>query len=241
MEPDIRYLIDQGKQFFKNQAYRKAETIFLKLIGGQHEFADVCNMLGVIYHQTGQFSKAISFFQRALKINPNYTEALLNLSVLHNDLGEYKAARQLLAKSKKNLERSGDKIDPFVKGKLANKHAEMGDLYRGVGLYERAVREFNTALGLAPHYCDIRYRMAVCLREEGKKQEALKEFQKIIREKPAYIDAQIQIGITLFSQGKKKEARQIWTKLAKINPKHQLVRLYLRLSEEPKQGVKKSK
>lgn len=234
MEADIRYLIDQGKQFFKNQAYRKAEAVFLKLIGSQHEFADICNMLGVIYHQTGQFGKAISYFQKALKINPNYTEALLNLSVLYNDLGEYKQAKALLAKSKKKVEKSGDRIDPFVKGKLANKHAEMGDLYRGVGLYDRAAHEFNTALNMAPHYADIRYRLALCLREEGKKQESLKEFQKIVKEKPDYVDAQVQIGITLYCLGKKKEARGLWAKLAKVNPRHQLVRLYLRLSEEPK-------
>ena len=232
MEPDIRYLIDQGKQFFKNQAYRKAETVFLKLIGSQHEFADICNMLGVIYHQTGQFGKAVSFFQKALKINPNYTEALLNLSVLYNDLGEYKQSKALLAKSKKKVEQSGDRIDPFIKGKLANKHAEMGDLYRGVGLYDRAAHEFNTALTLAPHYADIRYRLALSLREEGKKQEALKEFQKIVKEKPDYVDAHVQIGITFCSLGKKKEARVLWAKMAKANPRHQLVKLYLKLSEE---------
>src|SRR3989338_8909357 len=108
MEPDIRYLIEQGKIFFKNQAYKKAESIFLRLLSNRHEFADICNMLGVIYHQTSQFGKAISYFQKALKINPNYTEALLNLSVLYNDLGDYKQAKALLAKSKIKVEKSGD-------------------------------------------------------------------------------------------------------------------------------------
>jgi len=239
MESDIRYLLEQGKNFFKNQAYKKAESIFEKIIADKREFADVYNMLGVINHQAGEFSRAINYFQKALKINPNYTEAMLNLSVLYNDLGEYKQARALVAKSKKETKKTRDQLDPFLKGKLANKHAEVGDLYRGVGVYDRAVEEFQKALELAPNFYDIRNRLGICLRELGKKKESLKEFQKIAKEKPSYMEAQVQLGVTHYSLGQKKEARQVWNKLAGINPKHELVRMYLKLSEEPKTTARK--
>ncbi len=241
MESDIRFLIEQGKSYFKNQAYLKAETIFNKIIAGKKEFADVYNMLGVINQQGGQFNKAIAYFQRALKINPSYTEAMLNLSVIYNDLGEYKLAKQILAKSKKQTAKKGDKLDPFLRGKLANKHAEVADIYRGVGIYGRAIDEYQHALELAPHFYDIRNRLGICLREEGLKKEALKEFQKIAKEKPTYTEAQIQLGITLYSLSKKKEARQVWLKLIGQNPKHELVRMYLKLSEGQDQPKKKKK
>lgn len=234
METDIRYLIEQGKNFFKNQAYKKAESVFEKIIADKREFADVYNMLGVINHQVGEFNKAISYFQKALKINNNYTEAMLNLSVLYNDLGEYKQARALVARSKKESKKTGNQLDPFLKGKLANKHAEVGDLYRGVGIYEKAVEEYKKALELAPNFYDIRNRLGICLRELGKKKEALKEFQKIAKEKPSYTEAQIQLGVTFYSIGQKKEARNVWNKLAALNPKHELVRMYLKLSDDQK-------
>ncbi len=236
MEPDIRYWIDQGKQFFKTQAYKKAETIFSKIIAGRHEFADVYNMLGIIYHQTGQFSDATQSFRKALAINPNYTEAMLNLSVLYNDLGQYRQARDLVNRFKKKgaAAKNGKGIDPYIKGKLANKHAEVGDMYRGAGLFTQAITEFDKAIELAPTFYDIRNKRGICLREKGDKSEAYKEFQKIVKEKPQYTDAQIQMGITLYTLGKKKEARTVWEKLAKTNPQHQLVRTYLRLSEEQK-------
>src|SRR3990167_11399988 len=101
MEPDIRYWFEQGKEFFKNQAYRRAEGFFLKIIGSKSEFADVYNMLGVLYHQSGRYEDAISSFEKALKINPRYTEAMLTLSVLYNDMGEYKLSKKLLDRSKK--------------------------------------------------------------------------------------------------------------------------------------------
>ncbi len=231
MEPDIRYWITQGKEYFKNQAYKKAESVFLKVLSGKNEFADIYNMLGIIYHQTGQFNDAIAAFKKALSINPRYTEAMINLSVLYNDLGEYKLGRDLLNKFKKEAKKSSSVIDPFVKGKLANKHAEVGDMYRSAGLHKEAVEEFKKALDLAPQFHDIRNKMGICLREEGKKEAALKEFQKIAKEKPQYTEAQIQLGITLHVMGKKKEAKNIWTHLIRTNPHHQLVKTYLRLSE----------
>lgn len=231
MESDIRYLVNQGKIFFKNQAYKKAENIFLKVVSSQHEFADVYNMLGIIHHQAGEFSKAITNFEKAIKINPYYTEALLNLSVLYNDLGEYKQARQLIQRSKKIAQTSRDKIDVFVRSKLANKHAETGDLYRGVGLYAAAIDEYQKALAHASQFHDIRNKLGICLREEGRKQDALKEFHRIAKERPSYVDARIQLGVTYYSLGKKSDALQVWKELAKSHPGHELVRMYLRLSQ----------
>lgn len=232
MESDIRYLIEQGKKFFRAEAYKKAEAVFLKVLAGKKEFADVYNMLGVIYHQTGQFSKAIEYFNQALKINPRYTEALINLSVLYNDLGEYKQAKSLIEKSKKVGKNGKEKLDPFIKGKLANKHAEAGDMYRGVGLFEAASYEYEKALELAPHFSDIRNKLGISLREQGKKKEAIHEFGRIVKENPHFTEAQIQLGVTLFGMGEKQKARKIWLALVKSHPRHELVKMYLRLAED---------
>jgi tetratricopeptide (TPR) repeat protein len=233
MDSDIKYLIDQGKNFLANQAYKKAESIFVKIVSNNKKFADVYNMLGVIYHQTGQFEKAISHFKNALEINPNYTEAMLNLSVLYNDLGEYKLSKKLLNDAQKlNKSSYKDKLAPLVKAKLSNQHADLGDTYRGLGLYPQAITEFKKALELAPHFYDIRNRLGICLREDNKKAQAIKEFQKIVKEKPSYLDAQIQLGVTLFSSGKKLEAAKLWLKLAKAHPENELVNMYLELSAD---------
>lgn len=234
MEPDIRYWVEQGKEFLKNNAFKKAEQVFLKVISAKHEFADVYNMMGVINHQTGQLEDAIGYFKKALSINPRYTEAMLNLSVLYNDVGEYKLAKDLVNKFKKESKKGSDQMDPYLRGKLANKHAEVGDLYRGLGLFAKAAGEYGRALELSPTYYDIRIKLGVSLREQGKKAEALKEFQKIIKEKPSYTEAQIQTGITLYTLGKIKEAKTVWEKLAKTNPGHQMVRTYLRMAESKK-------
>ena len=44
--------------------------------------------------------RIMHIFFMALSINPRYTEAMLNLAVLYNDLGQYAEAKKLYGKLK---------------------------------------------------------------------------------------------------------------------------------------------
>ena len=212
--------------------FDKAQKCFLQLVEKTPYFADVYNMLGVINHSSGQFSDAVVFFEKALKINPKYTEALLNLAVLYNDLGEYKKARKLYAKvQSKSREHKGSKMDPFIRAKLANRHADVGDIYEGIGFYKEAIEEYNKALKLGPNFHDIRCKLATCLREQGKYADAVKEFRKVIKSNPKYHYAQIQLGVTQYAAGKTKEAVKQWNTVLKKVPGHEGAKMYLRLAE----------
>ena len=47
-------------------------------------------------HMKGELRKASAHFEKALEINPRYTEASLNLAITYNDLGEFKKAQEVL-------------------------------------------------------------------------------------------------------------------------------------------------
>jgi tetratricopeptide (TPR) repeat protein len=227
MDNELRTLIEQGKTHFKNQSYKKAETCFKKTLVFKHDFADVYNYMGLIAHEGGHYSEAIRSFEKALKINPRYTEALLNLSILYNDMGEYDRAKRLVKRSRDEARKTPTAIDPFIRSKLANKHADVGDLYWGVGAYVQAVQEYKRALELEERYVDIRTKMAICLRELGKKAEALVELKRGIKDNPEFADAQTQLGITLYSMGKRGDARKIWKAAARRFQNNKTVRMYL--------------
>lgn len=229
---EIRALFSEGKKAFQQHQYEHAQKIFLQLIQKKPYFADVYNMLGVISHNSGQFTDATGYFEKALKINPKYTEALLNLAVLYNDLGEYKKARALYAKvQEKSREHKGSKMDPFIRAKLANRHAEVGDIYEGIGFYKEAIEEYRKALHLGPTFLDIRCKLAVCLREMGKHRDAIEEFKRVLKANPKYHYAGVQLGVTLYASGKTKEAVAQWKKTLKAEPGHEGAKMYLRLAE----------
>ena len=109
-------------------------------------------------------------FEKALAINPNYTDAALNLSVTYNDRGKYKEARDIYSRAIKNSydKRDEEGIDPFARGKLSNMHAELGDAYAEISRFDDAVREYERALGLSPSFVDIRTKLGHVLREMGR-------------------------------------------------------------------------
>ena len=101
MDSSIKRMITVGKEAFNKQDYETAERCIKDVIKKKAVFPDLYNMLGLIYHERGKYGLAHKAFEKALELNPNYTEASLNLSVTYNDLGKYTEAKAGYTKAKK--------------------------------------------------------------------------------------------------------------------------------------------
>ena len=101
MDMEIKRNVTLGRECFENKDYMRAEKYFKEVLKKRPTFADIYNMLGLIYHEQGKYSKALLSFEKSLSLNPHYTEASLNLSVTYNDLGQYKKAKEVYNKAKK--------------------------------------------------------------------------------------------------------------------------------------------
>jgi len=228
----VQYLL--GLESFSKNDYQEAEKHLAAFAQEVAHFADVWQMLGVIYHEQGKFNRAVECFEKALAINPQYTEALLSLAVTYNDLGQYDKAQTLYANAKRGGETAGTKEqaalpDPFVRGKIANMHSELGDVYRSIGLQNEAITEYQKALKLRPDFPDIRTKMAQALHDQGKKEQALKELMEIKRSRPDYLLARINLGVTHYSMGRVDEAIREWKEVLQEDPENKKALMYLRL------------
>ena len=96
MEQLTNELHERATQLFEEGKYSEAEPLLRNIISANPGYADVHNKLGMIFHLKGDFQTGCSIFKRALDINPNYTEASLNLVIAYTDMGEFKKARQVL-------------------------------------------------------------------------------------------------------------------------------------------------
>ena len=63
---------------------------------------------GIAYYETGQYDNAISDFNKALEINPNYAEAYYNRGIINLRKQEYDKALDDLEKAQS----LGFKVDP---------------------------------------------------------------------------------------------------------------------------------
>lgn len=229
MEEALRQALTLGRGFYHTKEYSKAEPYLLKVAEEESSFADVHNMLGVIYHDRGQFEKAQRFFEEAVKLNPKYTEAALNLAVTYNDQGKYMEAKEVYRAALSTAASTQSDLDPFVAGKVANMYAEIGDVYASCGAFRDAIAEYQRALSLRSSFVDIRLKLANAYRDLGDRDSALREFNTALEQNPEFVPALLHRGITRYAAGDIEAAiADLETVLAQ-EPEHARAKLYLEM------------
>ncbi|MBN2362130.1 MAG: tetratricopeptide repeat protein [Deltaproteobacteria bacterium] len=227
MEDALRQALTLGRGFYSNKEYAKAEPYLAKVAAEETGFADVHNMLGVIYHDRGQFEKAQRCFEKAVQINPNYTEAALNLAVTYNDQGKYLEAKEVYRGALHAVAQSQCVLDPFVAGKISNMYAEIGDVYVSCGAFREALTEYQRALTLRPTFVDIRLKLANAYRDLGDRPSALREFDACLAQSPDFVPALLHRGITRYAMNDIDGAVADLERVLQIEPAHARAQLYL--------------
>lgn len=104
------------------------------------QFAPLHLVLGAIFQAKGLKTESLSSYDKALELNPNYVEALINSGVLLRDIGNHKAA----------LERFNHVLtfDPDNMSALVN----CGIILTEFKESEMAIRMFKHLIELSPNY-----------------------------------------------------------------------------------------
>jgi len=236
-KPDFEQLHETyllARKLYEKENYPEAEKLLEKLASEEPFYADVFNKLGVIYHQRGAFGRAAKAFEKALELNPLYTEAALNLAVTYNNLGKYEKASAAFQNAAHFTESGTGALDPFIRGKLANQHADLGDIYFDLGLMSEAIEEYRKAVHLGPKFADLRTKLAVALREKGDFDSALGEFQEALKVNPKFVPAYLHLGVTYYMRGLIDLAERVWKTALKASPDDKSVHVYLEFIKDRK-------
>jgi tetratricopeptide (TPR) repeat protein len=231
MDDRTRRLLQRGREHYAINDYDKAERCLVQLVRDRRPFADVYHMLGVIYAHKGLNKKAQAMFEEALSLNPGYTEAAINLAVTYNEQGHYKEAREVEKKmlAARKAMTTPSTVDPYVKGKIANMHAELAMAYEEAGLLREAIHEFQRALTLCPSYVDIRSKLGAAHRSAGDLMAAAREFERVKKENGKLAGPRLQLGMTYYAAGKPEEAAREWKEVMQLHPGNKFAKLYLAL------------
>lgn len=231
MNERVKQLLVLGREHYEKREFDKAEQMLRMVLEEEDRYADIHDMLGVIAHARGNFLVAERHFERALELNPAYTEAALNLAVTYNDRGKYEKAREIYGKIKVGPQGTAAGLDPFARGKLANMHAELGQAYHDAGLPRDAIHELEKATALCPHFADLQTKLGSLLREVSDLPGARARYEAALQAKPGYVPALLQLGVTLLALGDAKGAEEHWQKVAALDPDNSQAKMYLRMLE----------
>jgi len=132
---------------------------------------------GIDFYNSGQFDKAIEAFQRAIELEPNYTDAYYNLGMTFDYLKQYEAS---ISTFKMLLERKPEDYDALYRAALVS--------YK-LGLPEQAKSYLRKLPASSPFY----YKASELAKDMGTDMEAIKssvpaedEHKNVEKPKPTF-------------------------------------------------------
>ncbi len=166
-----------GVSYYGENNIQKAFVEFQKAFELNPKDKDVLNMTGIIYLlHYDDFPKAIDFFQKAVNVDPVFSEA-------HNNLGfAYEKSRKF-----------NEAIDSYKKA-LSNllymtpekAYNSLGRVYYRLGRYDEAIDAYKDAIRRMPELYFSYYGLALCYNAKGMYGDASLAITKAIELDPLY-------------------------------------------------------
>jgi tetratricopeptide (TPR) repeat protein len=120
-------------------------------------------------------------------------------------------------------------LDPFIKGKLANMHAELSQAYVDVGMAAEAIRELEKAVLLCPNFADLQTRLGVLYRDTGDQLKASQSLMAARQANARYVPGRLALGTLMFGAGELEAARREFQAVLEVEPENRLAQTYLRM------------
>ena len=196
------------------------------------EFAEAHYQLGLLYTQEKRWTDAIASYQTAYVHDDALVEVLYNLAQAYLRIGDTSAARQQMAL----FEKRKAVITPLhqLRGALQRTQdtseraqilANIGRLYLKGGHYEKAVWEYQKALGIDPQLASAYNGLGLAYTMLERYSEAVIAQRKALELQPDLAKAYAGLGLTYFRQNVLKSALEHYRHAVALDPEFLEARL----------------
>lgn len=147
--------------------------------------AHAWNYLGLALHRTGEATRAVEAYRRALALDRDLFEAHFNLGCLWLDEGKPDAARSEFTAC---TLRRGDSFDAWLK--LGVAHYRLGEL-------TSAENSFQKARKLSPNHPEVLNGLGLVSAQRRRAREAVQYFNAALKQQPDYRAALLNLATVL--------------------------------------------
>lgn len=228
-----------GIAYLRSGNYRRAEQELELAILTHPEYADLHYYLGVIFYKQAKYEQAQTEFKQALDINPKYAKCLLYLGITQLQMGSDEGLRWLNQAIGIQPAYGGRKYDLAIRFysqsqvpqacKLIEEIADLDVDHIGFMLskamhlmkddhYYEASHVLLDAVGICPHYADVRHHLGICYLRLGKAGEAAQQLSKALEINPAFVSARLNLARAYSDLGKKELAEGELEHVLRLNP-----------------------
>ena len=225
---------------FNNGEFLSAKIKLEKIIQIQHRSVEALQLLGVIYATERDFTNAITFFSKAVKLSPASAQLLFNRGNAYYEFGKYQEAIKDLEKSllinhqninalvlygniKKECDHKQEAIEIYDKAlningyhyeALVNKACALIDLAD----YKNALELLQISIKVEPNLPQAYSNRGNALLSLNKLQDAVESYEMAIAIYPDYSDAYFNLGNALQRLMRFEESIMRYEKAIQINP-----------------------
>ena len=228
---DLEEMLIEARESFLSGNYALAEPLLQQLVLKNGKNPEIFQMLATLFYDRGQFNKAIRTFQRALEIDPTYTDASVGLSIILNDLGRYDEGKKVFEDAQRLLDRRAGKLDPYIEEKIATKHEELADLYFQYKSFNESLSELQKAHRLSTRKAELSIRISECYVQLNQPEKAVRELREVLRSHPHLVAARLKLGLVYYNMNQLAEAVEQWENILLKHPKHPDALKYLKMAQ----------
>lgn len=232
MELTVNEALQKAINAHKKGNAREADFFYTAILKNQPEHPDANHNLGVLCTELGEVNKAITFFEKAIKIKPNtyqfwlsYINALKKIEKLDRTKNFLKQAKQMgmqsdnlkkleihLESLKNNKALSSKKLDPskdFLEPIM--------NLYKQQK-FKQVIEQGKLLLKKFPHSAIINNILGASYASLDQLNKAIESYNTAIAANPNYFEAINNLGIAFKKQGKLEKAIKTFKKVLSIKP-----------------------
>jgi len=206
--------VDASKRRNYEEAVQKFNTVLDKYPG----FAPAYYRLGFMYSSQNETDKAIGYFKKAIKQDPNnnnYTVALENLAKSHFQDG-------IEAYKRGNLATAANEFKTAIKVDSTFKSAQymLGVVARRRGNTNEAIDRYQAAIKIDPDYEKAWFALGIAYKSAAKDKDALKAFTKATEINDYYDKAWVERGLLESKMQNYDAAVNSFQKSIQVNPQN---------------------
>ncbi len=158
------------------------------------------------YFQNGDYEKAITNYDQALKLKPNTAGAYNDRGIACKRQGKYIEA---VADYNQAIHLNPD---------LAEAYGNRGLAYHEKGEYTLAIADYNRALEISPNFAEVYYNRGNSYQAQGAYTLAITDYSQALKLKPKFSLAYGNRGFVYSEQGKYIKAVSDFNQALKLNP-----------------------
>jgi len=215
----VALLIQQGLDFHKQGNFREAQSVYEQVLAIRENHFDALQLLGAVFTQTKQSTKAVEFLSQALQIKPDFVSCYSNQGIALQALGrfdealasydtainikpDYAEAYSNRGNTLKELQRFDEALASYdqaisLKPNHVEAYSNRGVTLQALGRFDEALASYDTAISIKADYAEAYSNRGNTLKELRRFDEALVSYDQAVSLKTDYVDAYYNQGIAL--------------------------------------------